>query len=82
LRIGPFLATLPVMSVQVSLPEELVEQIDAVAEDRSAFVAEAVRRLLRTPSDGSAQDEIQRINQFADELNKEAEDVLEYQVIA
>ena len=68
--------------MQVNLPAELVEQIDAVAEDRSAFVAEAVRRLLRAPSDGLAQDEIQRINQFADELNREAEDVLEYQVIA
>lgn len=70
------------MTVQVNLPEELVAQIDAVADDRSAFVAEAVRQLLRTPSDDSAQDEIQRINELADELNKEAEDVLEYQVVA
>ena len=70
------------MTVQVNLPDELVAQIDAVADDRSAFVAEAVRQLLRAPSDDSAQDEIQRINELADELNKEAEDVLEYQVVA
>lgn len=70
------------MTVQVNLPEDLVAQIDAVAEDRSAFIAEAVRQLLRVPSDGSADDEIRRINEFADELNQEAEDVLEYQVIA
>ena len=80
--IGLILATLHHMTVQVNLPEDLVAQIDAVAEDRSAFIAEAVRQLLRVPSDGSADDEIRRINEFADELNQEAEDVLEYQVIA
>ena len=68
------------MSVQVSLPDELAEQIDHVATDRSAFVAEAVRRLLRESSESSTPDEVARINEVADELNREAEDVLEYQV--
>ena len=69
------------MSVQVTLPDELAEQIDGVTRDRAAFVTEAVRRLLRDSS-GQVGDEVERINQLADELNREAEDVLEYQVIS
>lgn len=69
------------MSVQVSLPDELAEQIDHVATDRAAFVTKAVRRLLRESS-RVPDDDIQRINEVADELNREAEDVLEYQVIS
>jgi len=67
--------------MHIDLPDELVAQIDAVADDRAAFVAEAVRRLLREPGDASDKNEIDLINELADELNAEAEDVLEYQVI-
>jgi metal-responsive CopG/Arc/MetJ family transcriptional regulator len=70
------------MSVHILIPDELAEQIDHVAPDRTAFVAEAVRRLLRDTSTSTLEDEVARINQFADELNREAEDVLEYQVIS
>jgi Arc/MetJ-type ribon-helix-helix transcriptional regulator len=70
------------MSVQVSLPDELAEQIDHVASDRSAFVTEAVRRLLRESPTTTTADEVARINEFADELNREGEDVLEYQVFS
>jgi metal-responsive CopG/Arc/MetJ family transcriptional regulator len=70
------------MSVQVNLPEDLAEQIDHVSTDRTAFVAEAVRRLLRESPESSAHDEVARINAVADELNREAEDVLEYQVFS
>lgn len=63
------------MSVQVSLPDELAAKIDEVAKDRSAFVTEAVERLLRESNETS--DEIARINEVADELNRETEDVLE-----
>lgn len=70
------------MSVTVSLPDDLAEQIDHIAADRTAFVTEAVRRLLRESSTATTDDEIARINEFADELNREAEDVLEYQVIS
>ena len=70
------------MSVQVSLPEELAAEIDHVTNDRSGFVAEAVRRLLRESPEPTAPNEIDRINELADELNLEAEDVLEYQVIS
>ena len=80
---GEFPRYLEDMSVQIALPDDLAEQIDHVAADRTAFVAEAVRRLLRDSSDRIAvQDEVARINEFADELNREAEDVLEYQVIS
>jgi Arc/MetJ-type ribon-helix-helix transcriptional regulator len=68
------------MSVLVSLPDELAAQIDSVGADRTTFVTEAVRRLLRESPQEPAANEIDRINELADELNKEARDVLEYQV--
>jgi Arc/MetJ-type ribon-helix-helix transcriptional regulator len=68
------------MSIQATLPDELVAQIDDVSSDRNAFVTEAIRRQLRkTPS---SVDETARINELADELNKGASEVLEYQVIS
>lgn len=70
------------MTVQVNLPDELVSRIDEVATDRTAFVSEAVRRHLRSGSVPSVTNETSRINELADELNREAEDVLEYQVIS
>ncbi len=69
------------MSIQVSLPEDLVAQIDEVNTDRASFIEEAIRRLLRDSRD-SSRDEVERINELADELNREAEDVLEYQVVS
>ena len=77
-----FLAYFDRMSAHITIPDDLAEQIDHVATDRTAFVAEAVRRLLRDTSTSTFEDEVARINQFADELNREAEDVLEYQVIS
>ena len=66
----------------MSLPDELAEQIDHVAADRTEFVSEAVRRLLRESLNVPTEDEIARIDAVADELNREAEDVLEYQVFS
>ncbi len=69
------------MTVSVQLPDDLAAKIDTVSSDRSAFVTEAVRRLLsETRNAGSAED-LARINAVADELNREAAEVLEYQVI-
>jgi len=68
------------MAVHVDLPDELVERIDHIAPDRAAFVTEAVERMLRE-STGAPRDEIDRINELSEELNREAEDVLTYQVI-
>jgi metal-responsive CopG/Arc/MetJ family transcriptional regulator len=70
------------MSVLVSLPDELVAQIDGAGADRTTFVTEAVRRLLRDSPQEPATSEIDRINELADELNEEARDVLEYQVFS
>ena len=70
------------MTVLVNLPDELVAQIDRVTDDRAAFVSDAVQRLLHDSATGGGLDEIARINEIADELNREAEDVLEYQFIS
>jgi Arc/MetJ-type ribon-helix-helix transcriptional regulator len=48
------------MTVQVSLPDDLAEQIDRVATDRSAFVSDAVQRLLRESAEQSTQDKVAR----------------------
>jgi metal-responsive CopG/Arc/MetJ family transcriptional regulator len=69
------------MSVTVQLPEDLAAEIDSVSKDRSAFVAGAVRQVLREGSAKHLAEEISRINSVAEELNREASDVLEYQVI-
>jgi len=73
---------LQAMIVQVNLPDDLVAKIDEVAADRTAFVSEAVRRLLHDGSENPMENETARINELADELNREALDVLEYQVIS
>ena len=82
MRLVAFFITLRTMSVPINLPDDLAARIDDVATDRTAFVAEAVRRLLREPQSESPHNETARINELADELNREAEEVLEYQVIA
>ena len=67
--------------VTVQLPEDLAAEIDRVSNDRSVFVANAVRQALRESVGPRLADEIARINAIADELNSEASDVLDYQVI-
>ena len=68
------------VTIQVNLPDELVARIDGLASDRSEFVVEAVRKALRESEFETNEHEIARINEVVDELNREAEDVLEYQV--
>jgi metal-responsive CopG/Arc/MetJ family transcriptional regulator len=66
------------MTVEVNLPEELIAQIDTISKDRNQFITDAVRRVLGAKTiDHKA--EVDRINAVADELNREAADVLEYQ---
>ena len=72
------------MAVQTSitLPDELVAELDRRAprpEERSALVAEALRCFFITHY--STNDELEILNLHAEELNREAEDVLDYQVI-
>ncbi len=66
--------------VTVQLPEDLAAEIDYVSKDRSKFVAEAVRQALRERSSKHLAEDVARINSVAEELNREASDVLEYQV--
>jgi len=70
------------VTIQVNLPDDLVARIDDLSSNRSEFVAEAVRKALRESETGTNEHEIARINEVVDELNREAEDVLEYQVLA
>ena len=72
------------MTVQtsVAIPDELAVELDRRAprpEDRSALVAEALRCFFATHR--SLNDELAILNLHAEELNQEAEDVLDYQVI-
>jgi hypothetical protein len=70
------------MSVPIGVSEELVSRMDNLTGDREAFVENAVRRMLRDYAAEPKRDDIAKINQLADELNREAEDVLEYQVLS
>jgi len=69
------------MTIEVTLPDDLVARIDDLAADRTAFVVEAIRNLLRESETITDAAEIARINDAADELNREGEDVLEYQAV-
>ena len=66
------------MPVTIHLPEELATEIDSVSNDRSTFVVEAVRQALRERSAKNVTEEAARIDAVANELNREAFDVLEY----
>jgi len=72
------------MTVQTSivLPDELVAELDRRApgpEERSVLIAEALRCFFATHR--SREDDLGVLNLHAEELNREAEDVLDYQVI-
>lgn len=67
--------------VTVQLPEDLAAEIDHVSQDRSKFVTEVVRQALRDRSVKHLAADVESINSIADELNREASEVLEYQVI-
>lgn len=69
------------MPIQVTLPDDLAEQIGKVSADPSEFVAEAVRHALHHEHIERSVLEVERINSVADELNREAAEVLQFQVI-
>jgi metal-responsive CopG/Arc/MetJ family transcriptional regulator len=69
------------VSVNVKISDDLAAQIDRVARDRAEFIERAVRKLLGETSVRS-RDELARINQVADQLNEEAAEVLEFQVLS
>jgi metal-responsive CopG/Arc/MetJ family transcriptional regulator len=73
------------IQTSVLLSEDLLAEIDKRArqydEDRSDFIETAVRAFIARPSEQQSAKDLQILNQHADRLNLEAEDVLSYQVI-
>jgi len=68
------------MKTSVTLPDELLERIDRVESNRSAFIERAaVRYLAELEKTAREAEDLRLINRHADRLNKEAEDVLDYQ---
>jgi metal-responsive CopG/Arc/MetJ family transcriptional regulator len=68
------------IKTSVTLDKELLEQIDAATSNRSALIEDVLKshfkKLKKVERDAR---ELQLINQNLEWLNKEAEDVLEYQ---
>ena len=74
------------MKVQTSVPlsEDLLAALELRSQDtqdRSALVEAALRAYLAQPRRGEDAGDLEIINSHAAELNEEAADVLEYQVI-
>ncbi len=73
------------IKTSITLSEDLLETVDRLALDyknRSEFIEFALRKMI-AQMNREQQDErdVAIINQHLEELNAEAEDVLEYQVI-
>jgi len=74
------------VKVQTSVPlsEDLLAALELRSQDtqdRSALVEAALRAYLAQPRRGEDAGDLEIINSHAAELNEEAADVLEYQVI-
>ena len=71
------------VKTSVTLERELLQAIDQQAEgygSRSGFLEIAARRLLeRLEKDKTEERDLEILNRYAAKLNREAEDVLEYQ---
>lgn len=68
------------VKTSITLPEELLAQIDRVERNRSAFMERAARaHLARLEKLRREARDAEIINDNADRLNAEAADVLEYQ---
>jgi metal-responsive CopG/Arc/MetJ family transcriptional regulator len=68
----------------ILLSEDLMSALDQQTrgdQDRSAIVEAALRAYLTHPQRGEDAGDLEIINSHAAELNEEAADVLEYQVI-
>ena len=69
------------MAVRVPLPDDLMDAVDRQTTDRVAFVIEAIRRHLREQPPNGDRAELDRLNAHAEELNREAAEVLEFQAL-
>ena len=67
------------VETSVTLPEELLAEIDKAYPDRSVFVERAARLYLNlVPAEDRGAQDLEIINANAEYLREEAEDVLEY----
>jgi metal-responsive CopG/Arc/MetJ family transcriptional regulator len=70
------------VKTSVTLPDDLLRQIDREEPNRSAFFERAARRyLFETTKARRRESDLAILQRSADRLNKEAADVLEYQSI-
>lgn len=68
------------VKTSITLSRELLDNIDQVAPNRSAFIERAARAYLARLAKAEREaNDIRIINHNAGRLNKEASDVLEYQ---
>ena len=69
------------IQAHILLPDEIFYELERRVpqpEKQSNLIAEALRYFFATHTEINS--ELEQINQYADELNQEAEDVLTYQV--
>ena len=68
----------------ITLSKEVITQVDKLAgskESRSAFIERVLRKYMRARKRAALNvRDLERINRAADRLNREAAEVLEYQV--
>ena len=68
------------VQTQISLSDEIFNELkrrESQPEKQSALICEALNYFFETHQQTN---ELEQINQYAEELNQEAEDVLDYQV--
>jgi metal-responsive CopG/Arc/MetJ family transcriptional regulator len=68
------------LKTSISLPKELLDRIDGVEQNRSAFLAKAARAYIASlEREHRDVRDLEILNANADRLNAEARDVLDYQ---
>lgn len=68
------------VKTSITLPEELLERIDQVGNNRSALIERATLAYLdKLSREERDRRDIEILNRHADEMNREMEDILEYQ---
>ena len=68
------------VKTSITLPSELLRQLDCIDKDRSALLERAARAyLMRLENDERDRRDLEIINRHAERLNREAIDTLEYQ---
>ena len=70
------------VKTSITLPSELLSQLDQIDKNRSASLERAARAYLKhLESERRDRRDVEIINRNADRLNREAADTLEYQQI-